>query len=47
MPPYDCFYNVELEQKVVEIYKEDFERYQYVFDRYKVVAKSFVKSVAK
>lgn len=32
IPPYDCFYNVELEQKVAEIYKEDFERYQYVFD---------------
>lgn len=32
-PPYDCFYNAELEQKVVEIYKEDFEWYQYALDR--------------
>jgi len=28
-PPYDCFYNAELKKKVQEIYKEDFERYQY------------------
>lgn len=32
-PPYDCFYNAELEQKVATIYKEDFEWYQYALDR--------------
>jgi len=28
-PPYKCFYNAELEKKVSQIYKEDFEKYKF------------------
>ncbi len=28
-PGYECFYNEDLKQKVLELYKEDFERYNY------------------